>query len=292
MRLELAWGSVRRRYLKTLRRGYVAGMQALRRGDRNVCPHEVLDPRDVKFYRNLGGYYWEPQDDPFAGRDRLPFARVGLCELFLISGLFFALAAGLAFVYWPAAVVPAVLGCCVLWFFRNPRRVAPAGPGLVISPADGKITAIEQIEHDEFIGGPAVLIRIFLSVFNVHINRVPVAARIIGIRFRRGKFLNAMRPVAARENEQVAVRLEETTAPYRRMIVRQITGAIARRIVCWIKPGDELERGAQFGMIKFGSCTELLLPHEPGLAVEVQVGQHVQAGTTIMARYAGGTNER
>src|SRR6185436_10151263 len=122
MRMELAWGSVRRAYLKTFRRGYVARMAALRKGTHNVCPHEVLDPRDVKFYRNLGGYYWEPQDDPFTWRDRLPFARVGLTELWLISGAFFTLAGVLACIFWPLAPVATFLGLCIVWFFRNPRR--------------------------------------------------------------------------------------------------------------------------------------------------------------------------
>jgi len=132
---------------------------------------------------------------------------------------------------------------------------------------------------------------IFLSVFNVHINRSPVAARVIGLSYRRGKFLNAMRPESAKENEQMAVRLEEDAAPHRRMIVRQITGAIARRIVCWISPGEDLERGAQFGMIKLGSRTELVLPRESGLAVDVRVGDHVRAGTSVMARYDAAEND-
>lgn len=286
MQVELAWGHVRRWYLKTFRPGYVARMAAARQGDRNVCPHEVLDPRDVKFYRNLGGFYWEPQDDPFAWRDHLPFARVGLTELWMISGAFFAIAAALSLLHWSLAIVPIFLGLCIVYFFRNPHRIVPRGPGVVVSPADGKVVHIEELPHDEFVGGPAVVIGIFLSVFNVHINRVPVASRIIGIRYRKGKFLNALRPESARENEQLAIRLEENHAPYRRMIVRQITGAIARRIVCWAKPGDELAAGEQFGMIKLGSRTELVFPREAGLEIVAQLGQTVQAGSSILARYA------
>lgn len=285
MRMELAWGHVRRAYLKMFRRGYVARMLALRKGTHNVCPHDVLDPRDVKFYRNLGGYYWEPQDDPFTWRDRLPFARVGLTELWMISGTFFVLAGILACIFWPLAPVATFLGLCIVWFFRNPRRIPPAGTGLVVSPADGTVVHIEEIAHDEFIGGPAVLIGIFLSVFNVHINRTPVAARVIGLTYRRGKFLNALKPASARENEQLAVKIEETTAPHRRMIVRQIVGAIARRIVCWVKPGDELAAAEQFGMIKLGSRTELVLPREPGLVIAATLGQKVKAGTSVLARY-------
>ncbi len=237
MQIELAWGHVRRWYLKTFRRGYVARMAALRQGDGNVCPFEVLDPRDIKFYRNLGGYFWDPQDDPFTWRDRLGFARVGLTELWLITGAFLVIAVALAWFFWPLGVVPFGLGLCIVWFFRNPRRSVPEGTGLVVSPADGKVVQIEEIEYDDYIGGPALLVGIFLSVFNVHINRTPVAARVIGLTYRKGKFLNAMLPESARENERMTVRIEENAIPHRRMIVRQIAGLIARRIVCWVKPG-------------------------------------------------------
>jgi phosphatidylserine decarboxylase len=285
MRLELAWGHVRRWYLKTFRREYLARMAASRRGEKNVCPFESLDPRDVKFYRNLGGYLWEPRDDPFTWRDRLGFARVGLTELWLISGAFFVMAAGLIWVFRPFDVVPLVLGLCIVWYFRNPRRKVPEGVGLVISPADGKVVQIDEIEYDEFIGGPALLVGIFLSVFNVHINRSPVAARVIGLTYRKGKFLNAMLPESARENERMTVRIEENVVPHRRMIVHQIAGLIARRIVCWVKPGDDLGAGEQFGMIKLGSRTELVVPRDGTLRVEVQIGAMVKAGESVLLRY-------
>jgi len=267
-------------------------MAQTRQGDRNICPFEVLDPRDVKFYRNLGGYFWRPEDDPFAWRDRLWFARVGLTELWLISGAFFAVAIGLIWVFWPLAAVPFVLGLCIVWFFRNPRRKVPQESGVVVSPADGKVVLIEEVEFDEYIGGPALLVGIFLSVFNVHINRTPIAARVIGLTYRKGKFLNAMLPESARENERLTVRIEETAAPHRRMIVRQIAGLIARRIVCWVKPGDELEAGAQFGMIKLGSRTELVVPRDSSLRVVVKIGQMVKAGESVLARYETTTGER
>lgn len=292
VRLELAWGYIRRAYLKFFRPGYVARMAALRRGTKNACPFEVLDPRDVKFFRNQEGYWWTPSDDPFTWRDRLPFTRVGLAELWLISGSFFAIAGGFAWAalnfspfLWVLVATALFLGGSIVWFFRNPRRPIPQEPGLIVSPADGKIVHIEELAHDDFVGGPAVLIGIFLSVFNVHINRTPVAARVIGLRYRKGKFLNALRPESARENEQLAVRIEATSAPYRRMIVRQITGAIARRIVCWVKPGDELSAGEQFGMIKLGSRTELVFPREAGLQIVAQMGQNVKAGSSVLARY-------
>ncbi len=285
MRLELAWGRCRRRYLKTFRPGYVARMRALRRGDPDGCPHEVLDPRDLKFFRNQGDCHWAREDDRFAWRDRLPFARAGLAELLVMSVSMLLIAAAVALVYWPVAWIPAMLGLFPLWFFRDPKRVPPTEAGQVVSPADGRVVAIDEVAFDEFIGGPAVKISIFLSILDVHINRVPAAARVIGLSYRRGKFFSAFKPVSAEENEQLTVRLEEKGPPYRRMIVRQIAGAVARRIVCWVRPGDELERGAQFGMIKLGSRTELVLPREPGLVIEVERRQKVKAGTSVLARY-------
>jgi phosphatidylserine decarboxylase len=295
--LELAWGRLRRLYLKAVRPRFLMRMRQLRRGDFNPCPHEVLDPRDLKFYRNQGGYFWEPRDDPFTWRDRLPFARVGLAELIVIGGgtllaaiLMFRIALWIpsvgarSFVCVLAAALLVISGL-VFWFFRNPRRQVPNEVGAVVAPADGKIVTVEEVADDEFIGGPAVRIGIFLSIFDVHINRSPVRARVIGLRYKRGKMLNALRPESARENEQLAVRIEEEAPPHRRMTVRQITGQFARRIVCWLKPGDVLDAGEQFGMIKLGSRTELVLPCETGLEIRVKKGDKVLAGSTIVARY-------
>ena len=294
--MEQAWGSVRRLWLRTFRRGYVKRMEACRKGDFNPCPHPVLDPRDLKFHQNQGGYHWDKEDDPFTWRDRLPFARVGLAELLVIGGGFFAAAGG--FAAWalnsegPARITAAVLaaaaavvGILVVWFFRDPHRSIPTDPGLVVSPADGKVVDIEQIDHDDFVGGPAVKIGIFLSIFNVHINRAPVAGRVIGLTYRPGKYLNALRPESARENEQLAVLLESDGPERRGMVIRQITGAIARRIVCWVKPGDTLTRGDQFGMIKLGSRTELVIPREESLEIRTQLGDKVKAGTSVLAQY-------
>jgi phosphatidylserine decarboxylase len=188
-------------------------------------------------------------------------------------------------VAWMLVTALIVIGLLIVWFFRNPNRKIPEGEGLVVAPADGKVVLIEELEHDEFVGGPAVQIGIFLSIFNVHINRTPIAGRVIGLKYKEGKYLNALKPESAKENEQLAIKIECTTAPYRKMIVRQITGAIARRIVCWLKPGDELAKGEQFGMIKLGSRTELVLPKEEGLKIRTKIGDHVQAGSSILAEY-------
>jgi len=303
IRLELLWGKVRRTWLRLFRRAYLKRMAAARKGDFNPCPHDVLDPRDLKFFRNQGGYFWEAADDPFQWRDHLPFARVGLAELLLmtavsvisvvfgitlmsrVTGIWLILA-------WLLTVSCGVVGLLIVWFFRNPRRVVPSEPGQVVSPADGKVVEIEDLEYDEFIGGPAKKIGIFLSIFNVHINRAPIAGRVIGLKYRPGKYLNALRPESARENEQLGVMIESLDVPWRGVIVRQITGAIARRIVCWLKPGDILGRGEQFGMIKLGSRTELILPAESGLKIRVQIGQKVCAGTTVVACFEGSEGAR
>lgn len=298
MRLELAWGYVRRWYLWTFRRGYVERMQRLRKGTANQCPHPVLDPRDLKFYRNRPGYWWDPKDDPFAWRDHLPFARVGLAELILFAGLLFGMAKLVAAVailkgatgWWAVGLglnvlVLTVLGGLIVWFFRNPKRRIPEDPAVVVAPADGLIDSIQELDGDEFIGEPAVRISIFLSIFNVHINRVPVSCRVLGLKHRRGRFLDARRPESSTQNEQLAIYLEQIGDVPRRMIVRQITGLIARRIVCWLKPHDKLAIGEQLGMIKFGSRTELILPKR-GLEIAVQVGQSVEAGSSVLGRYA------
>ncbi|MFW6171077.1 MAG: phosphatidylserine decarboxylase family protein [Planctomycetota bacterium] len=285
MACELAWGRVRRWYLRTFCKAYLEQMRQCRRGRRGEYPHEILDPRDLKFHRNLGDFYWEDADDAFRWRDNLPVARVGLAEIIILGTGLLIGAAVLSWLFWPLAVIPLALALFVVLFFRDPQRKIPQERGVVVAPADGRVFSIREVEHDEFVSGPAVVIDIFLSVFNVHINRVPMPCRVLGVTYRPGKFLNALRAEAARENEWLEVRVESTVAPYRAVRIRQIAGAIARRVVCWTRPGDHLPRGDQFGMIKLGSRTELTIPKEAGLDVHVSKGDKVRAGSTIMARY-------
>jgi len=285
--IELAWGSLRRAILKKVRPVYVRRMAELRRGDTAGAPNELLDPRDLKFCRNQCTAHWAPQDDPFTWRDRLGFARWGLAELLLGGGVLAGLIVGLAFT--PVWYLAIGIGLVLAWwisFFRDPRRTVPTEPGLVVSPADGKIAEITKLQHDEFVGGPAVRIGIFLSIFNVHLNRSPLEARVVRLRYHPGKFLNALNPESAILNENMVIGLEETRAPYRKLIVRQIAGLFARKIVCDLKPGQEVGRGEKFGMIKLGSRTELILPDEPGLEIKIKVGDVVQAGSTVFARFA------
>jgi phosphatidylserine decarboxylase len=155
----------------------------------------------------------------------------------------------------------------------------------LVAPADGRVAEITRLAHDEFIGGPAVRIGIFLSIFNVHLNRAPAASRVLALRYTPGRFMNALNPESALQNENTWIGLEEQSPPYRRLIVRQISGAIARRIVCNLRPGEMLARGQKFGMIKLGSRTELILADSDDLKIEVHLGEHILAGTTVMARY-------
>jgi phosphatidylserine decarboxylase len=281
----MGWGRWRRWFLKQFRPLYVARMAALRRGSAEGAAHEILDPRDLKFCRNRVACAWDRADDPFAWREKLPFARWGLAELQIMGWPLLAVTLLLGHYAWFLAVLPATLLCFVAYFFRDPYRRIPTGSGLLVSPADGKVVEITPLERDEFIGGPAVRIGIFLSIFNVHLNRSPSKSRVISLRYSPGEFLNALNPQSALRNENMWIGLEEDESPYRKVVVRQIAGAIARRIVCPLRPGDSLERGEKIGMIKLGSRTELIFPNEAGLKIEVKVGDRVRGGASVLARY-------
>ncbi len=289
--IELAWGHWRRWWLKTFRRGYVRRMAEKRRGPTDTIPpgatHEILDPRDLKYCRNRCECFWDEADDPFRGRERIPFARWGLAELQLMGWPLVAATVGLCFAPWPfslAAAVPFVILCLIVYFFRDPTRRVPTETGAVIAPADGKVVEITQVDHDPFCDGPAIKIGIFLSIFNVHINRAPLDSRVIELRYSPGKFMNALNPDSAIHNENMWIGLETESAPHRRYWVRQISGAIARRIVCDLRPGQTIAKGHKFGMIKLGSRTELVLPAE-GLTLATKIGDKIKAGATIVAKY-------
>lgn len=285
--LEQRWARCRRAWLRRFRPGYVARMARLRVGSTAGAPHEILDSRDLKYARPLVECDWPAECDPHAWRRRAMLARWGWIELNLFGWpLLLAAAALLASGHWIGAAIPAALLAFVVSFFRDPPRRVPEGPELVVSPADGKIVEVARLEHHDFVGGPAVRIGIFLSVFNVHVNRMPCAARVVGLTYEPGKFRNALSPASAVENERLTISLEAEAAPHRRLVVRQIAGAIARRICCELRPGEVRPRGDRFGMIKFGSRTELVLPEEPGLEICVSIGQKVRGAATVVARYA------
>lgn len=288
MSMELAWGRVRRRLLRMFRPGYVKAMASKRQGERGSLPFEPVDPRDLKFYQNQETYWWDPSDDRFKWRDQLPFVRAGLAELIVLGGGFLLLAL-LGFLMWPPLVVPPlIVAGLVAWFFRNPQREAPSLPGTVVSPADGKLVQIDTIEDPEL--GTCIQFGIFLSIFNVHANRASLPGRVIAVRYRPGKFLNALRPESARENENLDIVLvetvdEQTEQEPRKFRIRQITGQFARRIVCWVRPGSILERGQMYGMIKLGSRTELIIPSEDALEITAKIGDTIRAGSTTLATY-------
>jgi phosphatidylserine decarboxylase len=261
-------------------------MAKLRQGDCRGAPHEIIDPRDLKDCRNVCDCFWAEADDPFRWRRLIALAPWGAAELVLMGGPLLVLTV-LAAVsrWWYLSLPPAVVLGLIVYFFRNPVRRVPPETGLCVSPADGTIAEIAELKHDDFIDGPAVRIGIFLSIFNVHLNRSPVTARVIALRYARGEFLNALRRESALRNENMWIGLEEESPPYRRMVVRQISGAIARRIVCALRPGESVPRGHVFGMIKLGSRTELILPAEDGLQIKIRVGQKVKAGSTVLAEY-------
>jgi phosphatidylserine decarboxylase len=173
------------------------------------------------------------------------------------------------------ALVPLVLGAFFLWFFRDPERVIPAQAGAVVSPADGKVTEVATVAVN---GEKRKRLSIFLSVFDVHVNRSPVAGVIRGAHYQPGKFLNAMNPASAESNEQNTITIE---GEGHTLIVKQIAGILARRIVFTKKIGDTVERGERIGLIKFGSRTDVFL--EPSAEIRVKVGDRVQGGRSILA---------
>ncbi len=290
MSLELAWGRLRRAFLRRFRPGYVRRMAEKRQGQCPNCPHDVIDSRDLKFYRNVCGYWFRPEDDRFRWRGRLGLARAGLAEVVFFTLLFLALAVPLAVAallvhgaFWVPAALLTVLWLEVPFFFRDPERQIPSDPAALVSPADGTVTHVGEVEDADFSGGRAFRISIFLSVFNVHVNRIPRTGRVLALRFFPGAFLDARHPECAVRNEQLWIDLEEAGSG-RLLRVKQISGAIARRIVCWLKPGEEVMRGDRLGMIKFGSRTEVLLPAGMAQDVQVKVGDKVKGGSTILLR--------
>jgi phosphatidylserine decarboxylase len=291
MQLELAWGHVRRLWLRLFRPGYVRRMAERRQGHCPSCPHQIVDPRDLKYYRNVCGYHFADEDDPFHWRDDLGFARPGLAEVCCFSALFLVLlalllaAAGLYHrAFW--GPVPVVLACWLflLFFFRDPERDIPSDRHALVSPADGTVTNVDEVEEPDFPSGRAFRISIFLSVFNVHVNRIPRTGRVVGLNYYPGRFLDARNPLATRINEQFWIDLEEHGTG-RRVRIKQIAGAIARRIVCWLRPDESVWAGQRLGMIKFGSRTEVLLPVGEPMDVKVKVGDRVKGGSTVLLRF-------
>lgn len=192
--------------------------------------------------------------------------------------------AGALLVWLPEVMLVIVLGW-VFSFFRDPARQIVQDAALLLSPADGTVAAVETLDKYEGFDGTVLRIEIFLSVFNVHINRIPCPVKIGKITYKPGKFLDARHPHCSKINEANEIEMFRLDEPKDRLLVRQVSGAIARRIVCKAETGAEYAGGAQFGMIKFGSCTELIVPARENLTCRVQKGDKVKAGLTILAKY-------
>lgn len=188
--------------------------------------------------------------------------------------------------FW-ALAVPLLAGWIfALAFFRDPRRSVPEAPGLMVAPADGKVTEVSRLDRLEGLDGPALKISIFLSVFDVHINRAPCGGHVVRTEYRPGEFLDARHPESGSRNENNTIVIEPHDDLGGPVIVRQVAGLIARRIVCNVTPGDTLSRGQRIGMIKFGSRTDLVVPADCGLEPAVRINDHVKGGETILLRPA------
>lgn len=202
-------------------------------------------------------------------KDGYPFI-IGTIILTLIIYYFFG-------IY--AAIVPGVLALFFIYFFRNPARSMPYDPNILYSPADGTVMAVEDIYDDEYLNEPATKVTVFLSVFNVHVNRSPIDGEIKYQRYTCGQFVPAYKKSASFENERHAIGLDNGRM---RILVTQVAGLLARRIVSWVTLGHQMKQGECYGMIKFGSSTELVVPKN--VEITVKKGDTVVGGVTVMGR--------
>ena len=214
----------------------------------------------------------------------MPIAKEGIREMLLATLLLGGLAWLASLVWWPVALPFVVVWLWVMAFFRDPPRRRTYGPGVLCAPADGRITEITELPHDDFMGGPAIRIGMFLSLFNVHVNRSACTGTVREVIYSPGKFLDARDPDSGRLNEANTVVLDTDAPMPGPVVVRQVAGLVARRIVCHARVGDRLTIGARFGLIKFGSRTELIIPKLPDTEVTVSLGDPVRAGLTLLAR--------
>ena len=178
--------------------------------------------------------------------------------------------------------VPATL--CLLAFFRDPERRTPSQRGVMVAPADGRISSIHEVEHYEPLGGPAVCVRIFLSVLDVHINYSPYHCTVESILHTPGAHLNALKPESAEDNESNLLVLVHPNRGYKMAAVRQVAGLLARTIVCHVSEDQVIQRGQRIGLIKLGSTTELYIPHDLSPKLQVKEGQRVTGGVTVIGQ--------
>jgi phosphatidylserine decarboxylase len=179
---------------------------------------------------------------------------------------------------WLLAIVVTLIALWVAYFFRDPERTGERGATLVVAPADGRLIMMTEVDEPAFIKGRAIRMSIFMNVFNVHVNRYPVDGVVSYVHYNKGKFLNASAEKSSLENEQMSVGVESGT---RRILVRQIAGLIARRIVTYSRVGETVRQGDRMGIIRFGSRVDVFVP--PDAQVRARVGDLTTAGTTILA---------
>jgi phosphatidylserine decarboxylase len=205
----------------------------------------------------------------------VPFAKEGIPFIGATAGI--TVIAG--WLGWTTiATLAGILTLFVSWFFRNPARVIPQGPGLVVAPGDGKVLAVDEEFEPRYLKDRAVRISIFLNVFDVHINRIPCEGTIEDVQYQPGLFLVASKPGATLKNEQNAVMIK--TVEEAKVLCVQVAGLIARRIVCWVNPKERAVRGERFGLIRFGSRIDTFLPIAS--SIKVAVGDRVKGGETIL----------
>lgn len=214
---------------------------------------------------------------------RIPLTPLGGGQLVGFGYVPLLLGLGLTFgVHWAAGILPLLLGLFSLNFFRDPERAVPDGEGLLVSAADGKVVGVLEVDEPLYLKGPGLRVGVFLNVFNVHVNRSPGAGVVELIDYKPGKFLDARDPRISEENEAnaIGIRLDDG----RRVLVRQVAGLIARRIVCSVKVGDRVARGERIGMIKFGSYTEVIVEPAARFVPAVGVGEKVNGASTVLFR--------
>jgi phosphatidylserine decarboxylase len=210
------------------------------------------------------------------------FAREGypfiLIALALAAAGYTAAIVRRSFPLWLLAFVLTVLVLWVAYFFRDPERTGPRGDDLVISPADGRVIEVVEVDEPAFLQGRAIRISVFMNVFNVHVNRYPVGGRVAYVHYNPGKFMNAAAEKASLDNEQMSIGVQGAR---HRILFRQIAGLVARRIVTYSRVGDDAEQGERMGIIRFGSRVDVFVP--VGSTIRVKVGDKPSAGVTVLA---------
>ena len=215
---------------------------------------------------------------------RIPLTKYRIREVLLFGGISLAGAVLSAVFLWYLVPLFVLTLAVVVYFFRDPSRRTPDEPHVLVSPADGKVVEVAEVEEVEFLKSRTHKIAIFMSPLDVHVNRSPCDGQVEALVHQAGRHLNARVPDASARNEASAMALTHVEGD-RRILVRQVAGAMARRIVCEAAVGRHLARGQRYGMVKFGSRAEVYVPVATGFEVEVRLGQSVKAGETIMGRF-------